>query len=155
MGGSQSGRAAADYGDLSDSVAFFRKGQQSAFKALVGYKAFQLADFDVFSFLAQYAGAFALLFPRADAAANAGQAAVVRDVFGSFADIALSQRMNKLGNFIVDGTTLAALRNSAVQAAARFFDGFLQAGKIGAFQRFLFKSQDVFILYHSFSSFAF
>ena len=109
----------------------------------------------MFSLFAQYAGSFTLLFPRADAAADAGQTAVVRDVFGSFADVALSQRMNKLGNFIVDGTSLTALRNGAVQAAARFFDGFLQAGEIGAFQRFLFKSQDVFILYHSFSSFAF
>ena len=44
---------------------------------------------------------------------------------------------------------------STIFLVSRFFDGFLQAGEIGAFQRFLFKSQDVFILYHSFSSFAF
>lgn len=90
------------------------------FELPVADEAFEFADGDRFAFDAQDAGAFALRFLRADAAADRGQRTVAGDDVGGLLQLPGVQGSDEVGDADADGAGSHTAGIPAVQAARRF-----------------------------------
>ena len=119
-GAGQSRRAAADDGDPA-AVARCGAGRRGAvFEFPVAYETFEFADGDRFALDAQNAGAFALRFLRADAAADRRQRTVFGDDVGRLLQLAPVQGSDKVRDADIDRTGRYAAGIFALQAARCF-----------------------------------
>ena len=107
--------------DACDALpAFFCPGGRLC-GCVVGDKTLQASDGHGLPFLAQDALAFALLFLRADAAADSGQAARFMDDAAGFVDIAEHDLTDEFRDRDVHRASCAAQGLFALQAARRLF----------------------------------
>ena len=89
----------------------------------IGNKAFEATDGDGFALDAAHAFALALVFLRADAAADGRQAGRLMDDPVSGFKIAFGDLSDKFGDMDLDGTSADTRVVFAIQAAFGFIDG--------------------------------
>ena len=89
----------------------------------IGDKAFEAADGDGFALDAAHTFALALVFLRADAAADGRQAGRLMDDPVSGFKIAFGDLRDKFGDMDLDGTSADTRVVFAIQAAFGFIDG--------------------------------
>ena len=127
----QPGRAAADDGDLVPVAGCGLCRGGAVFELPVADEAFEFADGDRFAFDAQDAGAFALRFLRADAAADRGQRTVAGDDVGGLLQLPGVQGSDEVGDADADGAGSHTAGIPAVQAARRFQPCLVEVEKLG------------------------
>lgn len=113
----QPGRAAADDGDLVPVAGCGLCRGGAVFELPVADEAFEFADGDRFAFDAQDAGAFALRFLRADAAADRGQRTVAGDDVGGLLQLPVCKAPMKSGMRMLTGQ--AATQRGFLQCRQR------------------------------------
>ena len=125
-GDSNSCRARAYYGNAAASFGCHFLVGQVGLSVKIRNKALKLSNIDVLAALIQDAGALTLPFVTANTAADRRQIALRANYMDGIAKIAFTQFVNPVGNIVVDGTALLALRYLAPEAALGLLYGFCE-----------------------------